>query len=52
MDRLIECLPANTPADDDATTRTHGDFRMDNIIFHPTEARVLAILARISRITQ
>ena len=44
MDRLIEWLPANIPADDDATTITHGDFRIDNMIFHPTEPRVLAVL--------
>lgn len=44
MDRLIEWLPANIPAGDDGTSITHGDFRIDNIIFHPTEPRVLAVL--------
>ena len=44
MDRLIEWLPANIPADDDGTSITHGDFRIDNMIFHPTEPRVLAVL--------
>ncbi|MCX7285512.1 MAG: phosphotransferase [Novosphingobium sp.] len=44
MDRLIAWLPANIPADDDATCVTHGDFRIDNMIFHPTEPRVLAVL--------
>ena len=44
MDRLIAWLPANIPADDDATSVTHGDFRIDNMIFHPTEPRVLAVL--------
>lgn len=44
MDRLIEWLPANIPLDDDATCITHGDFRIDNIIFHPTQPRVLAVL--------
>ncbi|MET0363301.1 MAG: phosphotransferase [Sphingobium sp.] len=44
MDRLIEWLPQNIPADDDRTTITHGDFRIDNMIFHPTEPRVLAVL--------
>ena len=44
MDRLIEWLPANIPSGDDATSITHGDFRIDNIIFHPTEPRVLAVL--------
>jgi aminoglycoside phosphotransferase (APT) family kinase protein len=44
MDRLIEWLPANIPAGDDATSLAHGDFRIDNMIFHPTEPRVLAVL--------
>jgi len=43
MDRLIEWLPANIPADD-ATTIVHGDYRIDNMIFHPDEPRVLAVL--------
>jgi aminoglycoside phosphotransferase (APT) family kinase protein len=43
MDRLIEWLPANIPPGDD-TTIVHGDFRIDNLIFHPTEPRVLAVL--------
>jgi len=44
MDRLIEWLEANIPAGDDATALAHGDFRIDNMIFHPTEPRVLAVL--------
>ena len=44
MDRLIEWLESNIPADDDATAVAHGDFRIDNLIFHPTEPRVLAVL--------
>lgn len=44
MDRLIAWLPANIPADDDRTSVTHGDFRIDNMIFHPTEPKVLAVL--------
>jgi aminoglycoside phosphotransferase (APT) family kinase protein len=43
MDRLIDWLPANVPAGE-ATSIVHGDFRLDNMIFHPTEARVLAVL--------
>ncbi|WP_289145124.1 phosphotransferase [uncultured Sphingobium sp.] len=43
MDRLIEWLPGNIPAGDE-TTIVHGDFRCDNMIFHPTEPRVLAVL--------
>ena len=44
MDRLIEWLRANIPVADDATCISHGDFRIDNLIFHPTEPRVLAVL--------
>ena len=43
MDRLIEWLGVNIPADDE-TTLIHGDFRIDNIIFHPAEPRILAVL--------
>jgi aminoglycoside phosphotransferase (APT) family kinase protein len=43
MDNLIAWLPQNIPAGDE-TTIVHGDYRMDNLIFHPTEPRVLAIL--------
>jgi len=43
MDRLVEWLPRNLP-DDDATSIVHGDFRIDNMIFHPSEPRILAVL--------
>jgi aminoglycoside phosphotransferase (APT) family kinase protein len=43
MDRLIAWLPEHIPPGE-ATAVVHGDFRMDNLIFHPTEARVLAVL--------
>ena len=44
MDRMLEWLPANIPDDGDRTAVVHGDFRIDNIIFHPTEPKVLAVL--------
>uniref|UniRef100_A0A8B9T9C5 Acyl-CoA dehydrogenase family member 11 n=1 Tax=Anas platyrhynchos TaxID=8839 RepID=A0A8B9T9C5_ANAPL len=44
MNQLAEWLANNLPADDNEETLIHGDFRIDNIIFHPTEARVLAVL--------
>ena len=44
MDALIEWLPAHIPPDDGSTSIVHGDYRLDNMIFHPTEPRVLAIL--------
>jgi aminoglycoside phosphotransferase (APT) family kinase protein len=43
MERLIEWLPANIPPGDE-TSIVHGDYRLDNMIFHPTEPRVLAVL--------
>ena len=43
MDRLIDWLPTHVPPGDE-TTVVHGDFRLDNLIFHPAEARVLAVI--------
>ena len=43
MENLIEWLPKNIPPGDD-TTIVHGDYRLDNMIFHPTEPRILAVL--------
>lgn len=43
MDRLIEWLPKNIP-NDDGSAVVHGDFRLDNMIIHPTEPRVIAVL--------
>jgi aminoglycoside phosphotransferase (APT) family kinase protein len=43
MDSLIEWLPKNLPPEA-ATTVVHGDFRLDNTIFHPSEPRILAVL--------
>ena len=43
MERLIDWLPANVPADD-ATGVVHGDFRIENCVVHPEEPRILAVL--------
>ena len=44
MNRLIDWLPANTPADDGRVSLVHGDFRLDNMMFSKTENRVLALV--------
>jgi aminoglycoside phosphotransferase (APT) family kinase protein len=43
MDRLIAWLPENIPSGEE-TRIVHGDYRIDNVIFHPTEPRILAVL--------
>jgi aminoglycoside phosphotransferase (APT) family kinase protein len=43
MDNLIAWLPKNIPPET-GTTVVHGDYRLDNVIFHPTEPRILAVL--------
>ena len=43
MDRLIDWLPRNIIADDTSSI-VHGDFRLDNLIVHPTQPRVIAVL--------
>ncbi|WP_022701601.1 MULTISPECIES: phosphotransferase [Oceanicaulis] len=43
MDKLIEWLPEHAPAQE-RTSVVHGDYRIDNMIFHPTEPKVIAVL--------
>ena len=43
MNNLIEWLPGNIP-DDESATVVHGDYRLDNMIIHPTEPRIIAVL--------
>lgn len=43
MNRLIAWLPENIPPGDE-TTLVHGDYHLNNMIFHPAEPRVLAVL--------
>ncbi len=43
MDELIDWLPDNIP-DDDSASIVHGDFRLDNVVLHPDEPRVIAVL--------
>lgn len=45
MHRLIEWLPAHVPFDTgERVAVVHGDYRLDNLIFHPCEPRILAVL--------
>lgn len=44
MDALIEWLPHNMPDAPEEVRLAHGDFRLDNLILHPTEPRVLAVV--------
>ncbi|HLZ65270.1 MAG TPA: phosphotransferase family protein [Aliidongia sp.] len=43
IDALVQWLPAHIPPGDEAAI-SHGDFKFDNLMFHPTEPRVIAIL--------
>lgn len=43
IERLIEWLPRTVP-EDDRTSIVHGDYRLDNMVLHPTEPRVIAVL--------
>ncbi|MBI5258579.1 MAG: phosphotransferase [Burkholderiales bacterium] len=47
MDKLIEWLPAHLPAsalDETQVSIVHGDYRLDNVVFHPDEPRIIAVL--------
>jgi aminoglycoside phosphotransferase (APT) family kinase protein len=44
METLMTWLPDNIPADDGAVGLVHGDYRLDNIMLHPTEPHVIALL--------
>jgi aminoglycoside phosphotransferase (APT) family kinase protein len=44
MEHLLQWLPAHCPADDGSASLVHGDYRIDNLIFHPDEPRILAVV--------
>jgi aminoglycoside phosphotransferase (APT) family kinase protein len=47
MDRLMAWLPAHMPAgarDESRVSVVHGDYRLDNLVFHPSRPRVIAVL--------
>jgi aminoglycoside phosphotransferase (APT) family kinase protein len=43
VERLIEWLPKTVPEDDQSSI-VHADYRLDNMVIHPTESRVIAVL--------
>ncbi len=43
MEKLIEWMPNNIP-DDDETVLIHGDYRLGNVLIHPTEPRIVGVL--------
>ena len=44
MESLMTWLAARMPEDDGTVSLVHGDYRLDNMMFHPTEPRVIALL--------
>ena len=44
METLLRWLPANMPPDDGSVSLVHGDYRLDNVMFHATEPRIIAVL--------
>jgi aminoglycoside phosphotransferase (APT) family kinase protein len=44
MDKLMEWLTQNAPNGGERNTLVHGDFRLDNLIFHPTQNKVMAVI--------
>ena len=44
MDALIDWLPQHMPTTPEEVRLAHGDFRLDNLILHPSEPRVLAVV--------
>jgi aminoglycoside phosphotransferase (APT) family kinase protein len=44
MEALIEWLPANMPRGRWAVSLVHGDYRLDNLMFHATEPRIIGVL--------
>jgi len=43
MNHLMEWLPANIPESDESVV-VHGDFRLGNVVIHPSEPRIVAVL--------
>ncbi|MDG1906606.1 MAG: phosphotransferase [Arenicella sp.] len=44
METLMAWLPENIPPEEERSYLVHGDYRLDNVMFHPTEPRIIAVL--------
>jgi aminoglycoside phosphotransferase (APT) family kinase protein len=44
MEQLMEWLPRNMPEEDGMVSLIHGDYRLDNLVFHKQESRIIAVL--------
>ena len=44
MDQMMDWLPKNMPAEDGLISVVHGDYRLDNMIFHPTKPEILGVV--------
>ena len=44
MEKLMDWLPKNIPSSGISPCLTHGDYKLDNVIFHPTEIKIIAVL--------
>jgi len=44
MEQLMNWLQANMPADDGLVSIAHGDYRLDNVMFHPEKPEIIAVL--------
>src|SRR6476661_330472 len=47
MEKLVEWLPAHIPPaarDESKVSIVHGDYRLDNLMFHATQPRIVAVL--------
>lgn len=44
MEHLIDWLPRHLPADDGRVALVHGDFRLDNLLIHPTRTEIVGVL--------
>ncbi len=44
MEQLMDWVGKNIPQDDGAVSLIHGDYRLDNLIFHPTRPEIIAVV--------